>query len=31
VKATVSFVLQIEDNSVRAHFADILPLLVSVS
>ena len=31
VKATVSFILQIEDNSIRAHFVDILPLLVTVS
>ncbi|XP_065887453.1 importin-5-like isoform X2 [Dysidea avara] len=29
VKATVSFILQIEDNSIRAHFVDILPLLVT--
>ena len=31
VKATVSFVVQIEDPSVRAHFVDVLPLLVAVS
>lgn len=30
IKATVAFVMQIEDNNVRGHFLDVLPLLLEV-
>lgn len=31
VKATVAFVMQVEDNNIRGHFFDILSLLFEVS
>ena len=31
VKATVAFVMQVEDNNIRGHFFDVLPLLLEVS
>ena len=31
VKATVAFVLQVDDSSIRGHFIDVLPLLLDVS
>lgn len=31
IKATVAFVMQVEDNNVRGHFLDVLPLLLEVS